>query len=120
MSGRENYMAARIDRNAENMARRALRPARSMFLRMKARLDVRNATADIEDPMELAEYLENVADIVGERLHPITGRVSAMTKFAAVARDIGSALKLSRAVARAQADQAFSELTDAANDRGDH
>lgn len=118
-SGRENYMAARIDRNADNMARRALKPARSMFLRMKARMDLKKAAAELDDPLELAEYLEHLADMIGERLHPLTGRVSAMSKFASVARDIGGALKLPRAMKAAAAEQAFVKLTKAANDRGE-
>jgi hypothetical protein len=108
-------MAERIDRSREAPQAKAIRTQRAMFLRMQARRTVTAMLADIEDPQERAAILCDTLDMVAEHLHPILGRVEAMTAFNSRATDIGGPLKLGRAIANARAEQLFRP---AANDRG--
>lgn len=114
---REQYLVERIDRSREAPQAKAIRTQRAMFLRMQARRTVTALLADIEDPQERAAILCDTLDMVAEHLHPILGRVEAMTAFNSRATDIGGPLKLGRAIANARAEQLFAPK--AANDRGE-
>lgn len=116
MSGRERYLVDRIDRRREAPAAKAARSARAMFLRMKARRMITAMLAEIEEPQDRAALLCDTLDMVAEHLHPILGRVEAMTAFNSRATDIGGPLKLTRAVAAARAEQLFAKRP--ANDHG--
>ena len=116
-NGKENYLVDRIDRRREAPASKAARSARAMFLRMQARRTVSAMLAEIEDPQERALILCDTLDMVAEQLHPVLGRVEAMTAFNSRATDIGGPLKLTRAVAAARAEQLFAPKP--ANDRGE-
>jgi len=116
MSGRERYLVDRIDRRREAPASKAARSARAMFLRMQARRTITAMLAEVEEPQDRAAILCDVLDMVAEHLHPILGRVEAMTAFNSRATDIGGPLKLHRAVAAARAEQLFAPKP--ANDRG--
>lgn len=112
---REQYLVERIDRSREAPQAKAVRTQRAMFLRMTARQTVTAMLADIEDPNERAAILCDTLDMVAENLHPILGRVEAMTAFNSRATDIGGPLKLGRAIAEARAEQLFAPKP--ANDR---
>lgn len=115
---RENYLVEKIDRAREAPRAKAARTARAMFLRMEARKTISAMLADIEEPAERATILKDVLDMVGERLHPIMGRVEAATAFNSRAADICATFRLDRAVKHAAAEHAFARMTKAANDRG--
>jgi len=119
-NGKENYLVDRIDRRREAPASKAARSARAMFLRMTARQTITAMLADLE-PQERAAILCDTLDMVAEHLHPILGRVEAMTAFNSRATDIGGPLNVNRAVAAARAEQLFSKRPaneDHANDGG--
>lgn len=116
MNGKQTWIADRIDRSREARQAKAIRTQRAMFLRMLARKTVTDLLAQIEDPQERAAILCDTLDMVAEHLHPILGRVEAMTAFNSRATDIGGPLKLGRAIAAARAEQLFAPK--AANDRG--
>lgn len=116
MNGKQTWIADRIDRSREAPPSKAARTRRAMFLRMLARKTVSDLLAQIEDPQERAAIMGDVLDMVAEHLHPILGRVEAMTAFNSRASDIGGPLKLGRAIANARAEQLF---TKAANDGGE-
>lgn len=119
MSGREKYLVERIDRRREHVSTKDARTARSLFLRMQARRVIISAANDIESPEERAVLLRDMLDIIGEQMHPITGRVEAATAFNRVASDLCVTFKLGRAVAAAEAERLFSKMKPA-NDEGDH
>ncbi|HYC66664.1 hypothetical protein [Brevundimonas sp.] len=108
MTAREQYLIERIDRSKEAPASKAARSARAMFLRMTARQTVKAMLTEL-DPQERAAILCDTLDMVAENLHPIIGRVEAMTAFNSRAADIGGPLKLNRAVAAARAEQLFAK-----------
>lgn len=114
MSKREKYLVERIDRSRETVATRDARTVRSLYLRMSARRTITTALADL-NPKEQAVFLRDTLDIVGEHLHPLIGKPSAVSAFGAVAHDLGAGLKLNRAVASAEAERLFARL-DPAND----
>ena len=116
MSKREKYLVERIDRSRETAATREARTARSLFLRMHARRTITAALADL-NPKEQAVCLRDMLDIVGEHLHPLIGKPSAVSAFGAVAHDLGAGLKLTRSVASAEAERLFARL-EPANDGG--
>lgn len=115
MSRNQSWIADKIDRSREAPRARAARSARDMQLRMTARLTIKTMLDAIEDPRERAAILCDTLDMVAEHLHPILGRVEAMTAFNSRATDIGGPLKLPRAIAAARAEQLFAPK--AANDR---
>jgi hypothetical protein len=118
MSGKENWIAERIDRSREAPAAKAVRTQRAMFLRMQARLTITGMLKEIEDPAEKGLILGDVLDIIGEQLHPLIGRVEAATSFNSRAADICATFRLGRAIKSAEADQAWSRLQKPANDDG--
>lgn len=108
-NGKQNWMAERLDRSKEAPAAKAARSARTTQIRAEARADLRRNLARYLTPEERAAYLCDTLDMVAEHLHPILGRVEAMTAFNSRATDIGGPLKLNRAIATARAEQLFAK-----------
>lgn len=109
-NGKERYLVERIDRRREHVSVRQARTSRSLFLRMQARRIIVSAANDIENPEERAVLLRDMLDIIGEQMHPITGKVEAATAFNRVASDLCVTFKLGRAVATAEAERLFSKM----------
>lgn len=116
MSGKENWIAERIDRSREAPRAKAERTARAMFLRMTARRLVTAALADLSDPADRAALLGDLIEAAAEHRHPIIGRVETATGLNKVAADVCAIFRLDRSVKSAAAEHAFARLTATAND----
>lgn len=115
MSGRESYLIERIDRSREASETKAARTQRAMYLRMQARRTVTGLLNDLPEPADRAAILGDLIDIAAEHRWPLIGRVETATGLNSVAADVCAVFRLPKAIKNAAAEQAWSKVT-AAND----
>lgn len=115
MNAKESYLVERIDRSREAVETKTARTQRAMYLRMQARRTVTALLADLPELGDQAAILGDLIDIAAEHRWPLIGRVETATALNSVAADVCAVFRLPRAIKNAAAEQAWSKVT-AAND----